>query len=181
MLDFFQRLAVAQAAVLVTDAAGASLHKPQALAELGAMARAATSRQGKVLFIGNGGSAAIAAHMAVDWQKNGGIRTMAFNDAAMLTCLANDYVFDDVFARQVAIHVAPDDVVVLISTSGKSPNILKACAAALQRRAAVVTLTGKAADNELRGRGALNFYVPSDSYGVVEINHLAILHSVVDV
>ena len=135
---------------------------------------------GKTIFVGNGGSAAIASHMAVDYSKNGGIRSLAFNDAAMLTCLANDYGYQNVFAKQIEYHGRRGDAIVIVSSSGRSLNIIAAADAALERRFAhVVTLTGMNPNNLLRAKGSLNFYVPSTDYGLVELSHLVILHAMV--
>jgi D-sedoheptulose 7-phosphate isomerase len=133
----------------------------------------------KVMLVGNGGSAAIASHIAIDLSKNAGIRATAFNDASALTCLANDYGYEDVFRKQVLYHGVRGDVLVAISSSGKSPNILRAVETAKQTMG-VVTFSGFEADNPLRQMGDLNFYVPSNRYGIVETAHLVLLHYVVD-
>jgi D-sedoheptulose 7-phosphate isomerase len=118
--------------------------------------------------------------MAIDYAKNGGLRATAFNDAALLTCLANDYGYDRVFARSIELLGRPGDLLIAISSSGRSPDILQAVEAARQGSCAVVTLSGFAADNPLRQLGDLNFYVPSAAYGPVEITHLAICHAILD-
>jgi len=132
-------------------------------------------------FIGNGGSAGIASHMAVDFAKRGGIRTSTFNDAAMLTCLGNDLGYDQVFAHQIGMRARAGDVLVAISSSGRSPNILNGCETARGNGAAVLTFSGFTADNPLRQQGALNFYVPSREYGFVELTHMALLGAMVDI
>ena len=145
------------------------------------MFKAAHDAGNKVVFIGNGGSAAIASHFAVDYTKNGGMRAMALNDAATLTCFANDYGYEQVFAKQLEAHGRPGDVIVIISTSGKSKNILQAAAAAKNSRCEVVTFSGMQPDNALRHFGSLNFYVPSGDYGLVECAHNNLLHSMVSI
>lgn len=149
-----------------------------ALREISRMFRRAHDAGGRVWFIGNGGSAAIASHLAVDFTKNGGVRSMAMNDAPTLTCLANDFGYDQVFARQLSYHATRRDGVVIISTSGRSLNIL---AAARRARvigcAFVVTLSGMNPNNVLRQLGDVNLYIPSSSYGIVETSHLILLHS----
>jgi len=134
----------------------------------------------RLFFIGNGGSAAIASHMAADWQKTGKIPSMCFNDAAALTALANDIGYESVFAEQLKMHARSDDLLFAISSSGQSPNICEAVEAAVDCGLRVVTLSGFRADNPLRCMGEVNFYVPSNRYGVVETAHLAILHSLLD-
>jgi D-sedoheptulose 7-phosphate isomerase len=134
----------------------------------------------RLFFVGNGGSAAIASHMAADFQKAGGIPAMAFNDAPAVTALANDVSYDMVFADQLRMHRQSGDVLIAISSSGRSPNIHEAIDVARDGGMKVITLSGFNADNPLRTAGDVNFYVPSNRYGVVETAHLAILHSLLD-
>lgn len=133
-----------------------------------------------VFFIGNGGSAAICSHMATDWMKNGGFRAQAFNDGATVTCLANDYGYERVFQTQINRFGRRGDLLFAISSSGQSTNILKGAQAATDIGMDVVTLSGFNPDNPLRIKGRINFYVPSDRYGIVEIVHLAICHHILD-
>lgn len=134
----------------------------------------------KLMVIGNGGSAAIASHMATDYTKNGGIRTQAFNDGATLTCLGNDLGYENVFSKQIEMFGRPGDLLVAISSSGQSANILKGVAAARAHGCAVMTLSGFRPDNPLRKTGDMNFYVGSSEYGFVEIIHLSLCHAVLD-
>jgi D-sedoheptulose 7-phosphate isomerase len=135
---------------------------------------------GRVIFVGNGGSAAVASHMAIDYSKNKGIRATTLCDVATLTALANDFGYDRVFSRQIAWHGRREDVMVIISSSGRSLNIIDAADEARSRGLwAIVTLTGMNPNNRLRMLGSLNFWVPSDQYAVVENTHLQLLHSLV--
>lgn len=134
---------------------------------------------GRVWFVGNGGSAGIASHLAVDFTKNGGVRCMAMNDAPTLTCLANDFGYDQVFAKQLQYHARAVDVVVIISTSGRSLNIMAAADVARTLGCTIYTLSGMNPNNVLRQRGDINFYIPSTDYGIVECAHLILLHSIV--
>lgn len=134
----------------------------------------------RLFFVGNGGSAAVASHMAVDWMKNGGFATFGPGDAAQITCLGNDLGFDNIFSMIVERHGQLGDVLFAISSSGMSEDILQACDAARRKMMNIVTLSGFGEGNFLRKRGAVNFYVPSNRYGTVEIVHLAILHSILD-
>ena len=132
-----------------------------------------------VLWVGNGGSAALASHFAVD-VFNAGVRSTAFNDAALLTCMGNDCGYEQVFARPVALFASPGDVLIAISSSGRSPNILAAARTARERGLGIVTLSGFAPDNPLRALGDWNFYVPSGGYGPVETVHAILCHALVD-
>lgn len=134
----------------------------------------------RIFFIGNGGSAAIASHMAIDWSKNGQFPTFGPGDAASLTCVSNDLGFEHVYAHQIKRHGSMSDLLFAISSSGMSPDILTAVEMAQSKCMNVVTLTGFGPGNFLRGKGQVNFYVPSSQYGTVEIAHLAILHSILD-
>ena len=143
-------------------------------------ARAAHNAGCKLMFVGNGGSATTASHMATDYNKNGNLRTLSLNDSSMLTCLANDYSFADVFAKQIEFHARTGDLLVAISSSGKSPNILNAARTARTLGCAILTMSGFATDNPLRREGDMNVYLPSDFYGIVEIGHLALCHAILD-
>lgn len=134
----------------------------------------------RLFFIGNGGSAAIASHMAADWQKAGKTPAMCFNDAAQLTALANDCGYEDVFNTPIYWHGRDGDVLIAISSSGESLSIVSAAEQAHESGVKVVTLSGFKSNNQLRKLGDVNYYVPSDRYGIVETAHLAILHSLLD-
>jgi D-sedoheptulose 7-phosphate isomerase len=140
----------------------------------------AVSPSGKVMFIGNGGSAAISSHMSTDFWKNGGIRAVAFNDSSLLTCIGNDYGYAHVFEKPVGMFANSGDLLIAISSSGRSENILKGVAAARSRNCSVITLSGFGKDNPLSLLGDCNFYVPSDAYGPVEVLHHSICHCILD-
>lgn len=133
-----------------------------------------------VWFVGNGGSSSIASHMAIDYSKNGGIRAMAFNDIAAITCMGNDVGYENIFSQQLEYQFKAGDILVAISSSGKSQNILNAVNTA-KKLGRVITLSGFSADNPLRGMGNINFYIPATEYGMVEICHLALLHCILDI
>lgn len=134
----------------------------------------------KTIFIGNGGSAGIASHQSIDYWKNGNIPAIAFNDASLLTCLSNDYGYESVFEKPIDMFAIRGDVLIAISSSGKSKNILNAVNIANKKGLYVVTMSGFAKSNPLRKSGDLNFYVPSDVYGHVEISHLILSHTILD-
>lgn len=135
---------------------------------------------GKIFFIGNGGSAAIANHMAIDFWKNAGIKSMSFSDSSLLTCISNDFGYNQVFAKPIEFFAGKNDVVFSISSSGKSENILKAVRAAKAKGSRVITLSGFEGHNPLSRQGVCNFYVPSQEYGFVEVVHQYICHCIVD-
>ena len=106
---------------------------------------------------------------------------MAFNDPSALTCLGNDLGYENVFAKQIDFHARPGDLLVGISSSGRSPNILNAVKSARARNCKVVTYSGFTEDNPLRSVGDINFFVHSKEYGFVEVAHLALCHAVLDI
>src|SRR5579864_6896914 len=164
----------------VTTGSGAPIEMAEAVNQVIALARRTHTAGNKLIFVGNGGSSAIASHMATDYSKNGDVRAMALNDTAMLTCLGNDLGYEQVFAKQIELYARAEDLVIAISSSGRSANILNAVAAARAAKCAVVTFSGFTADNPLRRLGNLNFYIASDRYGFVEIGHLTICHAILD-
>jgi D-sedoheptulose 7-phosphate isomerase len=166
--------------VEVTAQAGQRMELADAATALMAAARATHAAGNKLIFVGNGGSAAIASHMATDYSKNGDVRSIALNDASMLTCLGNDLGYDRVFAKQIELHARAGDLVIAISSSGRSANILNAVDAATAAGCTIATMSGFTPDNPLRRKGKWNFFVASDRYGFVEIGHLTICHAVLD-
>lgn len=134
----------------------------------------------KLMLIGNGGSASIASHMATDFMKNGGVRATAFNDPMFLTCLGNDLGYDRIFEFQIDGHGEEGDLLIAVSSSGKSGSILNGVNAARRRKAKVVTMSGFGEANPLRAMGDLNFYVPSGEYGYVELLHCSLIHCALD-
>ena len=178
--DWFGELARLPGRAVVTNEHGAAVDLGVFFEIAATRFRAAAAQGGKIMFVGNGGSASIASHMAIDFSKNAGLPAMAFNDGVTLTCLGNDLGYDQVFARQIEMYGKSEDVLVAISSSGNSANILNAVAAARRLHLPVLTLTGFKAENKLRRLGDWNLYVPSSEYGFVEIVHLAVIHAVLD-
>lgn len=133
-----------------------------------------------VHLIGNGASASMASHFAADLNKNAAIRTNVFSDLSLLTALANDMGYVHVFAEPLRQHAETGDMLVAISSSGRSPNILAAVDVARKKDLFVVTLSGMSIDNPLRVAGDLNFHVSASTYGYVETSHAAILHHWMD-
>ncbi|SVC50976.1 uncharacterized protein METZ01_LOCUS303830 [marine metagenome] len=125
----------------------------------------------KVLIAGNGGSAAMASHVSVDLTKQSGIRTVNFNEADLITCFANDYGYENWVAKAIEFYGDEGDVVILISSSGKSPNMINAAIQAKSMNIPVITLTGFEQDNPLRELGELNFWLDSRAYNIIENTH----------
>lgn len=129
-----------------------------------------------VYLIGNGASASMASHLAADLAKNGRLHTQVFTDIALITALANDFSYEEVFAEPLRNRMVAGDMLVAISSSGNSPNIVSAVKIAKGRGGKVVTLSAMSADNAIRKIGDLNFYLPARTYGMAETGHAALLH-----
>ena len=134
----------------------------------------------KIMMVGNGGSAGIASHQAVDYWKNGGVRATAFNDSSLLTCISNDFSYAQVFSKPIENFADKGDMAFCISSSGGSTNILNAAEQAKKSGCTVITFSAFKRDYPLRKMGVIYFYLPSHSYGYVEILHLFIIHSILD-
>jgi len=165
----------------VTTLSGDAVGLEAAVRQAGKQMRAAHDAGNRLFFIGNGGSAGISSHMATDYSKNGGIRATALNDGSAITCLGNDYGYEHIFEKQLEWHARAGDILIAISSSGRSKNILNGVRAVRERDCIVYTLSGFAPDNPLRAMGDLNFYLASKEYGFVEVGHLTLLHSVLDI
>jgi len=130
--------------------------------------------------IGNGGSAAIASHAVIDFLNVGKISAHTLHDAATLTCMANDYGYENVFSNIVKHTLKPKDMLIAISSSGQSKNIIAAVETAKNNNSTVITLSGFKPDNKLRTTGDINFWSNSNDYGIVEMAHQFILHNIAD-
>ena len=158
-----------------TDKSGAAMDMDSALA-LWRDKAAACREQGEIAFIGNGASASMASHCSADIMKNARIRTRVFTDVSMLTAMGNDEGYEKVFMLPIELCMKNTDMLVAISSSGRSPNILHAVEAAHDIGAYVVTLSAFTEDNPLRKAGDCNIFVQTHSYGLAESCHAAILH-----
>ena len=145
-----------------------------------ALGRAATAADRKLILIGNGASATMASHFASDFSKNGGIRALTLLDAAMLTAITNDIGREAVFAKQIEIYAQTGDVLLAISSSGSSPNMITAAEAARAKGCEIITFTGFSPSNPLKAMGDLNFHVAAEEYGPVEVAHTALIHTILD-
>lgn len=141
------------------------------------MAEEAHNRGGTIYFVGNGGSAAIAMHMAADFSKNI-IRARCFSNLSTITAISNDCSYDDVFSQQLSLHAKSEDMLVAISSSGRSANILSAVSTARKLMMGVVTFSGMNPGNPLFAAGDLNFHLSSHIYGLIEVGHHCLCHIV---
>ncbi len=136
---------------------------------------------GKLMIFGNGGSAAIASHVSVDLTKNARIRSVNFNEADLITCFSNDYGYEKWVEKAVDFYADKNDVLVLISSSGKSLNMINACKAAKNKKISkIITFTGHEQNNPLSKLGDINFWIDSKAYNFVENIHQIWLLTIVD-
>ncbi len=140
-----------------------------------------TSKEGgKVILAGNGGSAAMASHVAVDITKNAGIRAVTFNEYDLITTLANDYGYENWITKAIELYHNPNDVVVLISASGQSLNVINAATKSKEFGLPVITFSGISPQNPLHKKGDINLWVDSKIYNIVEMTHHIWLLAIVD-
>ena len=134
----------------------------------------------KLIFAGNGASASICSHGAVDFSKQASIRSTTFNEVNLLTCLSNDFGYEKVFSEAIKLYADKNDVLVLVSVSGESKNVINAAKEAKKRKMKIVTFTGKKSSNSLKKLGNVNFWVNSHAYNQVECTHMIWLTAVID-
>lgn len=178
--EYFARICNLLQQTRVTDAGQKPLLFNDAASQ-GAQAMLDTGRRGnKVILLGNGGSASIAGHMQMDLCNRAHVPALVFNNPPVLTALANDHGYVTAFERLVTLHGEPGDLVIAISSSGQSENLLRAADAARAAGCSIITFTGFKADNPLRQLGDLNYYIDSTHYGEVEVAHHALGHFLTD-
>ena len=134
----------------------------------------------KAIIIGNGGSSALASHVSVDLTKNAKVRAINFNESDLLTCFSNDYGYEKVFEKALDFYADKGDVVIIISSSGKSKNLINAAKFAKKKKLFLITLTGFSKNNPLSKLGNINLWVNSKAYNIIETIHQIYLLSVVD-
>jgi D-sedoheptulose 7-phosphate isomerase len=167
--DYFESMQVGMESVSHEDLIKAS-EKIQAVSKKG----------NKLIICGNGGSAAMASHVSVDFTKAAEIRAINFNEADLLTCFSNDYGYERVFEKAVDFYGDEGDLLILISSSGSSKNVVNAAKRAKELKMDVITFSGFKSDNPLRQLGDINFWVDSKAYNIVEMTHHIWLLAIVD-
>lgn len=151
------------------------------LAGAAALFRRVREHRGTVWWVGNGGSCAVCSHLSQDALNKLGLRTQLLSDPALMTCMANDFGYAEVYARPLRQMAGPDDLLVAISSSGNSPNILAAADVARSVGMGLLTLSAFDADNKLWSHESdVALYVDSHLYGMVEVGHEALLHAIIE-
>ena len=134
------------------------------------------------MIFGNGGSAAISSHVSVDLTKNAKVRSICFNEADLITCFSNDYGYENWMSKALDFYAIKGDLVIIISSSGDSKNVLNAGKWCIKNKVKLITLTGNKDNNSLKkiNKKGLNIWVNSISYNIIELSHLSILLMLVD-
>ncbi len=177
---YFSEAARVCSSVKVTDQDGRPMTPKEGFNWVADRAQSCNVKDNKMILIGNGCSAAIASHQATVFLKNGGERALALNDVVAITALANDLGYANVFEEQLRLNGRTGDMLVAISSSGQSTNILKAVEVAREKKIDIVTFSGFRPDNLLRQQGDVNFWVDSNQYGFVEVAHHALIQAILD-
>lgn len=137
-------------------------------------------KDAKIILAGNGGSAALSSHVAVDFTKTTKIRATNFNEADLITCFANDYGYENWLSQALKSYAKKDDLVILVSSSGQSKNMINAANFCKKQKISLITFTGFSKTNNLRKLGKINFWCDSKSYNKVEMTHHVWLLMIVD-
>tara|TARA_B100001250_G_C19636790_1_gene716366 strand:+ start:433 stop:981 length:549 start_codon:yes stop_codon:yes gene_type:complete len=136
---------------------------------------------GRVYIVGNGGSSSIASHVSVDFVKAGKINSNTFNNSNLITCFANDYGHDMWITEAIRSYTQKNDMLILISSSGTSKNIINAAKYCNENNISLITLSGFSDQNTLSKLGNVNIHIKSDNYNFIEMSHHIILLSIVDI
>lgn len=139
------------------------------------------SQGGRVFIIGNGGSASIASHVSVDFVKVAKVPSSTFNNSNLITCFANDYGYENWVTESIKSYTLNNDLIILISSSGTSMNIINAANYCKEKKINLITLSGFELNNPLKKLGNINFHVNSKNYNFIEMTHHIILVSIVDI
>ena len=135
----------------------------------------------KVYIVGNGGSASIASHVSVDFAKVAGVPSSTFNNSNLITCFANDYGYENWVVEAIKAYTNLNDLIILISSSGTSKNIVNAAQYCKDNNIDLITLSGFTKDNPLSTLGNVNFHIESTEYNYIEMSHHIILLALVDI
>ena len=136
---------------------------------------------GKVFIVGNGGSSSIASHVSVDFAKVANVPSNTFNNANLITCFANDYGHENWVKEAIKAYTQKNDILILISSSGNSKNIINAAKYCNENNIPLITFSGFDKENNLAKLGNINIHINSKNYNYIEMSHHIILVSIVDI
>lgn len=178
--DYFAAIKNGLDAMIATDKEGAVLGHDEALEAWADKCEELKKEKGIFFFCGNGASATMAEHMSHDCFQNADFLTETCSETSHITAISNDVSYEDVFSYRISKMLGEKDMLITISSSGNSPNVVKAIKTARELGVFIVTVSGKKEDNQSRQMGDLNFYVPLETYGMVESAHAVLLHCWLD-
>jgi len=164
----------------ISDSSSASLEQDKGILAVVQLLDGVRKANRSLFLIGNGGSSGIVSHAAVDFVNMCKMKAFAITDNSLLTCMANDYGYENVFSQPLKSLFRQGDALLAISSSGKSPNIVNAAKLVKEKNGKVITLSGFNSANPLRQSGDFNFWLNSNNYGKVEIGHALLVHIITD-
>ena len=183
-LDIFSRLSsfteILKGSVVTDDTFSNTSTLDEGLTTVCKKLLAVKNANGNIYIIGNGGSAAVASHAATDLFNVAKLKASVISDNALMTCMANDYGYENALSRILAQLLNPGDLLIAIRSSGNSLNVINAVKIAKNSNAFIVTLTGFSEENPVRKIGDINIWLNSKDYGYVEIGHQFLLHNMAD-
>ena len=140
------------------------------------------SKNKAVWWVGNGGSSALCSHLSQDLLNKLKMRSQSMSDVSLLTCMANDFGYEQVYARPLETLAQEGDLLIAVSSSGKSKNILNCVELTKRKKMPLISLSAFEANNPLWQMSdcGVSFYLNCDLYGLVEVGHEALLHSAIE-
>lgn len=178
--QYLENLGRSMIGLEVTNQQGHIIPREDALISCCEVCDKIKSSHNTMYFIGNGASACMASHMAADFNKTCGCRATSFNDIALMTAVSNDISYEECFSIPLSRFAVNEDALITISSSGNSPNIIKAIHQAKDIGLSVITFSGMNPNNQSRQLGHFNFWLPANTYGLVEAGHQILLHCWLD-
>jgi|SaaInlStandDraft_5_1057022.scaffolds.fasta_scaffold104271_2 D-sedoheptulose 7-phosphate isomerase len=131
---------------------------------------------GNLFLVGNGGSAGVVSHILTDFINVNKLNARTLHESTLISCMSNDYGYENSFSEPLSTLAKEKDLLIAISSSGRSANIRNAVISIKEAGGYAITLSGFGQNNPLRSMGDLNVWLDSNSYGLVEIGHLFYLH-----
>jgi len=160
---------------------GKNVPAAMAMEEIQALLKKLRNRKGSLYWVGNGGSLAVCSHLAQDVLNKLKIRSIPLSDASMLTCMANDFGYANVFKKPLEILFTPGDMLIGISSSGNSESIVSAARLCLEKGGNLIALSAFSPDNSLRAvKADVSVYLPTTLYGLAEVGHEAVMHAAIE-
>lgn len=136
--------------------------------------------EGRLIFVGNGASASLSSHAATDFTKQAKIPSIAFNDHNLITALSNDYGYENWLSKAIEYYSKGNDMLILISVSGESKNLINAIDSANKKNLKTASLTGSKKNNTIKLKSDIALWVDSNAYNIVECIHTIWITLIID-